>query len=329
MDLETAVRRAFAPATRRGRVGVEIELIPLAFGGRPAPERVAGVLDPRCAAGARAAFEAGGQLRLRIAPQPLPALLGTVAGVLRRVRERATRSGIALLAVGTDPQHAAADVPLLVPSPRNVVLQHAFDARGPDGRRMMRLTAALRVCVDLLPGRAGYEQWLVANLAGPHLAAAFANSPSLDGRPSGCAGARTGIWTRVDDRRCGYDGRHLDPRNPVGAYLAFAAAAPRLPLPDAGHLDALFPPVRPCGGCLEVRYLDAQPDERVPAAVRTVHTLLTHPVARATALDLLLPGLADLPTAWRQAPAGWSPLAADLLTIAADAEPALDEVLVR
>jgi glutamate--cysteine ligase len=325
MELEPAVRRAFAPAARPGRVGVEVELIPVAWGGRPEPARLAAVLDAPFAAAARPTFEPGGQLELSPAPRPVHAMVETVLDLLDQVRERAARAGIALIGAGTDPHHDCTQVPLQVPNPRYRALQHALDEHGPDGRRMMRLTASLQVCVDLLPGRAGHEQWLVANLAGPPLAAAFANSPSLDGRPSAVEGARTGIWTRVDPRRCAYDGRHLDPVDPVGAYLAFAAAAPRLPLPglDAEqHLSTLFPPVRPRGGYLEVRYLDAQPDARIPAAVHTVHTLLTHPLARREALDLLLPGLDDLPTAWRTATTGWSPHAADLLAIAAQhAEP--------
>ncbi|WP_141277630.1 glutamate-cysteine ligase family protein [Pseudonocardia hydrocarbonoxydans] len=314
------------------RVGVEIELVPLADGGRPAPARLAPVLDARFAAVARPTFEPGGQLELSPAPQPLPAVIDTVLGLLRRVRERAARVGVELIAAGTDPHHDCTQVPLHRPTARYLALQRALDGHGPDGRRMMRLTASLQVCVDLRPGRAGREQWLVANLAGPHLAAAFANSPTLDGRPAGVDGARTGIWTRVDPRRCAYDGRHLDAADPVGAYLAFAAAAPRLPLPglDArGHLSTLFPPVRPRGGYLEVRYLDAQPDGRIAAAVHTVHTLLTHPRARREALDLLLPGMGDLPAAWRAAADGWTPHAADLLAIAACAQAALGEVPAR
>jgi glutamate--cysteine ligase len=185
---------------------------------------------------------------------------------------------------------------------------------------MMRLTASLQVAVDLLPGRAGREQWLVANLAGPPLTAAFANSPSLDGRPSGVPGTRTRIWQGLDFRRTGYDGRHLDPLTPLGAYTSFAAAAPRLPIPEAEepryHLSTLFPPVRPRGGYLEVRYLDAQPVDRIGEAIATVTVLLTDETARRTALDLLLPRLAGLESAWRNAARGLSPDADDVLDIA-------------
>ena len=195
-----------------------------------------------------------------------------------------------------------------------------FDQIGPDGRRMMRLTASLQISVDLLPGRAGREQWAVANLAGPALAAAFANSGSAEGRPAGVAGARTRIWQNADLRRTGYDGRHLDFTDPVGAYAAFAAAAPRLPIPEAErpsyHLSTLFPPVRPRSGYLEVRYLDAQPYSRIGEAVTTVAALLYDSRARRDALDLLRPRAGDLPRAWTEAAAGCSPDAGALLAIA-------------
>jgi glutamate--cysteine ligase len=211
-------------------------------------------------------------------------------------------------------------------------MQAEFDRVGPNGRRMMRLTASLQICVDLLPGQDGVEQWLVANLAGPALTVAFANSTALDGRPTTIPGARTRIWQGVDMRRTGYDGRHLDLADPVGAYLAFAAAAPRLPIPEtadpAYHLSTLFPPVRPRGGYLEVRYLDAQPYERIGEAVTTVAGLLYDRRARRDALDLLLPRASDHDRAWSEAAAGHSPESAALLSIAQTARPTAGRALV-
>jgi glutamate--cysteine ligase len=199
-------------------------------------------------------------------------------------------------------------------------MQRLFDRTGSDGRRMMRLTASLQITIDLLPGSAGREQWLVANLAGPPLTAAYANSPWWDGRPADIPGARTRIWQGVDLSRTGYDGRHLDPVDPVGAYHAFAASAPRLPIPAAAqaayHLTTLFPPVRPRGGYLELRYLDAQPIERLGEVIGTVSRLLYDRRARQAALDLLLPRAGDQTKAWSEAAAGFSPESGDLLDIA-------------
>jgi glutamate--cysteine ligase len=92
-----------------------------------------------------------------------------------------------------------------------------------------------------------------------------------------------------------------------------------LALPDAAdpsyHLSTLFPPVRPRGGYLEVRYLDAQPYERIGEAVGTVATLLYDRRARRDALDLLLPRASDHERAWSEAAAGHSPDGDALLSI--------------
>jgi len=124
----------------------------------------------------------------------------------------------------------------------------------------------------------------------------------------------------VDPSRTGYDGRHLDLIDPVGAYHAFAAAAARFPIPEAArpsyHLSTLFPPVRPRGGYLELRYLDAQPVERLGDVIGTVSRLMYDPRARRDALDLLFPRAGDQARAWDEAAVGHSPQAADLLEIA-------------
>ena len=330
MDLHTTVENMFAPARQPGLIGVELELIPVTDTPRPrpvTPTSLAAGFDAEFVRAAAPTFEPGGQLEL--SPPPRPTVEDLVADVVvlwRQATAMAGARGIRLEAVGLNPYHTCADVPLHLPTPRYLAMQHAFDEVGPDGRRMMRLTASLQIAVDLLPGRAGREQWLVANLAGPPLAAAFANSPVAVGRPAGTSGARSRIWLNADLRRTGYDGRHLDATDPVGAYAAFAAAAPRLPIREAQrpayHLSTLFPPVRPRGGYLEVRYLDAQPPWRVREAVGVVASLLCDDRARHEALDLLLPRAQDQHRAWNETAAGYSPEAGALLAIARAARPA-------
>jgi glutamate--cysteine ligase len=324
MNLKPAVEQLFRPATRPGRIGAEVELIPVTEGDEPAPVDPAVLTNGFDASFVRDAvpsFEPGGQLELSPAPRPTAAALTLELRRLIAQAERiCTERGVRLLSVGTNPYHTCAEVPLRTPAPRYLAMQRLFDRVGPDGRRMMRLTASLQVSVDLLPGAAGREQWLVANLAGPPLAAAFPNSPWRDGRPAGIPGARTRIWQGVDPSRTGYDGRHLDLIDPVGAYHAFAAAAARFPIPEAArpsyHLSTLFPPVRPRGGYLELRYLDAQPVERLGEVIGTVSRLMYDPRARRDALDLLFPRAGDQARAWDEAAVGHSPQAADLLEIA-------------
>jgi glutamate--cysteine ligase len=324
MDMHKAVQRLFVPARRPGRVGAEVELIPVTDAARPRPvdpALLAAGFDAGFVSAAVPSFEPGGQLELSPAPRPTAtALVRDLDVLLRRAAALAAAQGVRLEAAGLNPYHCCADVPLRLRTPRYLAMQQVFDETGPDGRRMMRLTASLQITIDLLPGRAGQEQWLVANLAGPPLAAAFANSGTAEGRPAGIEGARTRIWQNTDLRRTGYDGRHLDLADPVGAYAAFAAAAPRFPIPEAGrpsyHLSTLFPPVRPRGGYLEVRYLDAQPPRRIGEAVATVAALLYDTRARHDALDLLLPRAGDQQRAGSEAATGFSPEAGALLSIA-------------
>jgi glutamate--cysteine ligase len=324
MDVNEAVRRLFAPARLPGRVGAEVELIPVTETARPRPvdpALLAAGFDTGFVRAAAPSFEPGGQLELSPGPRPsVGALVRDLNWMVRRATAIAATCGVRLEAAGLNPYHSCEDVPLWLRTPRYLAMQKAFDEIGPDGRRMMRLTASLQITIDLLPGRAGTEQWLVANLAGPPLAAAFANSATAAGRPAGVQGARTRIWQSVDLRRTGYDGRHLDLLDPIGAYTAFAAAAPRLPIAEAErtcyHLSTLFPPVRPRGGYLEVRYLDAQPLDRIGEAVATVAALLYDTRARHDALDLLLPRACDQQRAWSEAATGLSPESGSILSIA-------------
>jgi glutamate--cysteine ligase len=178
-----------------------------------------------------------------------------------------------------------------------------FDAMGPAGRRMMCNTAAVQVNLGLGPGADdATRQWRVAHAVGPTLAAAFANSPLLDGGPSGFRSTRLATWWAMDPSRT----RPVDGHGPgPDAWAAYALAArvmlvrvdPRrfVPLTSAlsferwiaeghelgwptvddlhYHLSTLFPPVRP-KGWLELRMVDALPDPwwRVPVAV--THALL-------------------------------------------------------
>lgn len=159
MDLKTAVAALFAPARQPGRVGVEVELIPVTDTARPNPVDpvlLASGFDLGFARAAGPSFEPGGQLELSPPPQPtIAGLMHDLDRLLRRVTAIASQRGIRLEAVGLNPYHSCADVPLRLPTARYLALQEMFDEVGPDGRRMMRLTASLQVAIDLLPEPAG------------------------------------------------------------------------------------------------------------------------------------------------------------------------------
>ncbi len=175
-------------------------------------------------------------------------------------------------------------------------------------------------------------RWNALYTIGPALLAAFACSPELHGAPVGAwASQRMRTWLRLDHARTrpaveswpdpvtGYARWALDVpllcvRRPDGisgngsdigwsappeaAFADWLSGALDDEIgrrPDVGdldyHLTTLFPPVRPCGH-LEVRYLDAQPDNDWTVPIHVFDALLSSPavIAEATALAAPLAG---------------------------------------
>lgn len=294
--LDPHVARLFRPRHRGTRVAVEQELFAVDFfnGSSAAPDRV------RRAVAGRAyepwlAFEPGGQVELSLPP----AATGREAGdrlvaATRALARDLQGSGVVLSSL---PVRAADPAtPRHLRSPRYDAMERHLDTIGPAGRRMMRSTASTQPCLDWWPGRAGLEQWRLLLLAGPFLAAATARS-------TGPAGRLT-TWLAVDPGRTAFDDRLLHGDDPVAAYAAFAAAATPFVDGAAGHLSTLFPPVRPRGGYLEVRFPDAQPTHRVGALLDALAALLYDDVRRRTALASLAGEQRRLADHWAAAAAG-------------------------
>ncbi|MEV6975222.1 ergothioneine biosynthesis glutamate--cysteine ligase EgtA [Kitasatospora sp. NPDC093806] len=269
--------------------------------------------------GARLTLEPGGQVEL--SSPPADSLTGCVADTRRdlaALRAAFAAQGLRLTGTGTDP--LARPRQMVLNHPRYLAMERFFDSAGPWGRIMMTGTASLQVCVD-----AGTEsgpqaldrRWRLAHRLGPVLVAAFANSPLLDGRPTGHRSTRQTVWSRMDPTRTLAPAPdHGDPREAWTRYVLDAEVlcvrrADSLPwtapagltfgdwLRGAGerpptladldyHRTTLFPPVRPRGH-LELRMIDAQPGDGwiVPAALVTA--LLDDPVAAEAALAALEP----------------------------------------
>ena len=282
---------------RTTRVGVEQELIvrDMRTGDTVAPDRLRGILADNAHL-EHVSFEPGGQLELSLPPAAcaVDAAAGLRAAV-DSVRGDAAAADIELLDDAVDHR---TEVPRLLRSPRYDAMERHFDAIGPAGRVMMRRTASTQVCLDWWPGHAGVEQWRVLQLAGPWIAAAYARSTG--------AGSRLATWLEVDPNRTAFDGRLLV-GDLVDAYERFALGAARF---AEAHLTTLFPPVRPRGSYLEVRYLDAQPLDRVDEVIAVVATLAYDDDVRARVLNELEPRVDRLADDWRAAAAGCPALTA-------------------
>jgi glutamate--cysteine ligase len=287
-----AVARLFpAPgASRTTRVGIEHELLTrdLASGAVVPVDRV------RTATAVPVAFEPGGQVELNQPCAAAPDAIRHLSDTLATLRSDLARGGIALDDASVD-HRTPAVVPLQLTSARYSAMQAHFDTIGPAGRRMMRCTASTQVCLDWWPGRAGLEQWRVLNLAGPHLAATYARSVGPE--------SRLATWLEVDPGRTAFDDRLLHGSDPVAAYAAFARAATPFTGPEE-HLTTLFPPVRPRGRYLEVRFLDVQPEARLAEVVGTLTLLMYDDAVRRRVLAELEPDGPRLAELWRAAAEG-------------------------
>jgi len=259
----------------------------------------------------RVTQEPGGQWELSTLPaDDLEHCLAEAQRDLSQLTDAAAAAGLTLAGLGTEPRLRPSRV---LDHPRYAAMEEFFDRSGHWGRIMMRRTASVQVNVDAGLEGAGpvghRERWDLLHALGPVLVAAFANSPLLDGRPSGWQCTRQVVWARLDPSRT----LAPQPAGP-GAGLAEAWAAYALDaellcvrrtdgsswsapagvtfrdwLRSAGsdaptladldyHLSTLFPPVRPRGH-LELRFIDAQQGENWRIPVALVMALLDDPIA--------------------------------------------------
>ena len=314
------VRRRVAllfPAGARGarttRVAVEHELLVAdAVTGSHVPVHQVRAATAHAPYAAYLGFEPGGQVELSLPTSPCPGDLSRrLRADLAALRRDCARASIRLEAQPIDARSESA-VPLQLVSPRYVAMQLHFDAIGSAGRTMMRRTASTQVCLDWWPGRTGLEQWRVLQLAAPFVAAAFARSVGP------CS--RLATWLAVDPSRTAFDGRLLHGDSAVGAYADFASSATVFTTPGdvPQHLTTLFPPVRPRGRYVEVRFPDVQPDDAVGPLVSTLAALAYDDHVRSEVLRRLAGERDRLDRHWYDAAHGTGDVAdfgRDLLTL--------------
>ena len=278
--------------------------------------------------GSTVTVEPGGQVEISSRPAAtLGDCLADVALDSDTVRAALARAGLVISGHGIDPFRSPER---LLDLPRYAAMETYFNRAGHEGRTMMCSTAAVQVSLDAGTDDAGSPdsldtRWHALHALGPTLVAMFANSPVHAGEFTGWRSSRQAAWAGIDAQRTTppVNGHPVDPR---GVYARYAVEAPvlcvrcdghpwgvpegvtfadwidgALPTPPtygdlAYHLTTLFPPVRPQGH-LEVRYVDAQPDDGwvVPSA------LLWALCADAAAMDAALAAVEPVSHAWRRA----------------------------
>jgi len=148
-------------------------------------------------------LEPGGQFELSGAP--LDTLHQTCAEVhehLRQVKQVADELKIGMIGLGFDPKSRREDVSWM-PKGRYAIMRRYMPTRGTLGLDMMLRTCTVQVNLDFQSEADMVRKFRVGLALQPVAVALFANSPFVEGKPSGYLSYRSQVWTDTDPDRAG------------------------------------------------------------------------------------------------------------------------------
>lgn len=193
-------------------------------------------------------FEPGGQLEISSRPYPcLDDAISRVSSLSDILDRHLKAEGIELLQIGFNPWLNTDDLSLQMTKPRYQAMNEYFNAIGPYGREMMRLTCTIQVNLDFgSHDRVLAKRYLAANLLGPVATAIFAYSPITKGRPNGYKSYRSKIWQQLDHTRTGFPdlqriATNLDRQTCVQVYMERLMAARVVFIEALGHRPMIQP----------------------------------------------------------------------------------------
>lgn len=212
--------------------------------------------------------------------------------------------GLVFLGLGTQPFTLLEQIGWL-PKDRYRIMADYMLRTGDMGQRMMKQTAGTQVNLDFSDAADCARKLRLSQRLSPISYALFANSPLLEGKPSGYLSTRGEIWSRTDADRCGLITTLLDPDAGLDDFVDYALDVPLYFLErdgqfvdmtgsrftfrqflDSGwngtqatigdwnlHLSTLFPEVR-LRPQIEVRSADSLPPDYTPAVAALYKGLL-------------------------------------------------------
>ena len=269
--------------------------------------------------GASVSLEPGGQFELSGAPlESVHDICVEIGAHLTESRQVAQELGLGFLGLGFTPERTRAEIPVM-PKGRYKIMSSYMPKVGKLGLDMMFRTCTVQANLDFASEADMASKMRLSLALQPLATALFANSPFVEGKPTGYLSSRARVWTDTDPARTGMlDFVFQDSFNfadyarwaleaPMyfvkrgGLYLdasgmSFRAfmdgALPLLPgerptLKDwRDHLNTLFPEVR-LQNYLEMRGADTGPPERLCALAAFWMGLLYDDAGTAAAWDLV------------------------------------------
>eukprot|EP00879_Flechtneria_rotunda_P008274 GHRR01008667.1.p1 GENE.GHRR01008667.1~~GHRR01008667.1.p1 ORF type:complete len:429 (+),score=94.13 GHRR01008667.1:257-1543(+) len=264
-------------------------------------------------------LEPGGQFELSGAP--LTTLHQTCAEVnshLYQVKTIGEELGIGFLGAGFDPKWHIEEIPIM-PKDRYRLMKSYMPTVGSRGLDMMFRTCTIQVNLDFESEQDMIDKFRIGLALQPIAVTLFANSPFVEGKPSGNLSERGAVWLDVDAARTGNLPFVFEPDMSFEKYVDYAMDVPmyfvyrngqyinalgqswrdfmegKLPAlpqqrPTMGdwenHLTTIFPEVR-LKRFLEMRGADGGPWRMICALPALWVGLIYEPQAQAEALDLI------------------------------------------
>jgi glutamate--cysteine ligase len=285
--------------------------------------RLIGLYDSE--GGGAISLEPGGQFELSGAP--LETIHQTAAEIDRHLADVgavAEPLGIGFLALGLSPKWSLAETPAM-PKGRYQIMARYMPKVGSRGLDMMFRTATVQTNLDFSSEADMVKKLRVGLALQPLATALFANSPFLEGKPSGFLSGRSEIWRDTDNQRAGMLPFAFEPGMGFERYVDYALDVPmyfvkrgahyhdvagasfhdllagrlaalpgeRATMSDwINHLSTIFPEVR-LKRYLEMRGADVGPRQRICALPALFVGLFYDSVALDAAFDLIKAWRAD------------------------------------
>ena len=158
----------------------------------------------KCAkTGAAVSLEPGGQLELSGAPlETIHQTCRETNDHLKILRRIADPMRIAFLGLGVAPTWSVDQMPVM-PKSRYAIMKPYMEKKGSLGTSMMFRSSTVQANLDFSDEADMVKKMRVSLALQPIATALFANSPFLDGKPSGFRSFRSEIWRDTDPDRTG------------------------------------------------------------------------------------------------------------------------------
>ena len=196
----------FSPLPYNGPDGIKAMLEGLmAYGwdGKYEGDTLVGLSRPKEAGGGSVTLEPAGQLELSGAPlENIHQTCAEISVHMKQVHEVAERLGQGYFGVGYTPFWNFDTAPRM-PKGRYRLMTDYMPKQGGRGTEMMYLTATVQVNLDFASEADMVEKLRIALALQPLATALFANSPFIDGKPTGNMSERSLVWTDTDPKRTG------------------------------------------------------------------------------------------------------------------------------